>query len=276
VPEPSYQKSVQTTGVRTTPDVSLNADPNTGYAVYTTIPSTGQGLWLQVGGTSASTQAWAGIIAIIDQGRVLSGQAPLDGATQTLPALYALSSSNFHDIVSGGNGYAATRGYDLATGLGSPVLNVLIPSLVGSTATATTGSGTGTTGSGTGSGTTTTGGGSGGHHHGGFSGFGGFGGFPFAVTVGNPSTNSVMPTPSTSIPVPFTPLSPVIPWATAPSSGSSSSSGSSTSTTPVEPPQALPAAPAAPMGLAPSPQELNATDLYDFILELLFSQLFAE
>ena len=133
--EPTYQAKVQTSGARTTPDVSLNANPNTGYAVYTTTPSNGKGSWQVVGGTSASTQIWAGIVAIADQGRVLAGGTTLNGATQLLPTLYSLSSNNFHDISSGSNGYAATKGYDLATGLGSPVLNVLIPSRVSSTTT---------------------------------------------------------------------------------------------------------------------------------------------
>ena len=186
--EPGYQKSLQGTGVRTTPDVSLNADPNTGYAVYTTTPSTGKGSWQEVGGTSASTQVWAGIIAIVDQGRVLAGGTTLNGASQTLPALYSLSSSAFHDVISGGNGYSATSSYDLATGRGSPVLNKLIPALVAYTGTTTTTTGGGTTTT-NGSGTTTSGGGTtttgGGHQRGpgfggqnGFSGYGGYGGMP--------------------------------------------------------------------------------------------------
>ena len=33
----------------------------------------------------------------------------------------------FHDITSGNNGYPAGPGYDLVTGIGSPVANVLVP-----------------------------------------------------------------------------------------------------------------------------------------------------
>ena len=57
--EPSYQTSVQTTGKRTTPDVSLNAAPNTGYYVYDSVPYNGLSGWWEVGGTSASTPIWA-------------------------------------------------------------------------------------------------------------------------------------------------------------------------------------------------------------------------
>ena len=45
--------------------------------------------------------AVGGLIAIADQGRALAGKAALDGATQTLPMLYALPAGDFHDITSG-------------------------------------------------------------------------------------------------------------------------------------------------------------------------------
>ena len=53
----------------------------------------------------------------------------MTGYTQTLPALYSLPSADFHDIVYGNNGYAAGPGYDLVTGLGTPVANLLVPAL---------------------------------------------------------------------------------------------------------------------------------------------------
>ena len=52
--------------------------------------------------------------------------------------LYQLDKTNpsaFHDITTGNNGYAAGTGYDLVTGLGSPVVNVLVPAMSGSTTT---------------------------------------------------------------------------------------------------------------------------------------------
>ncbi len=51
--EPSDQTSVQSTGRRTSPDVSYDANPNTGYAVYDSVSDQGQSGWFQVGGTSA-------------------------------------------------------------------------------------------------------------------------------------------------------------------------------------------------------------------------------
>jgi hypothetical protein len=77
-----------------------------------------------VGGTSAGAPQWAGLIAEADQGRALVGLLPLDGPSQTLPAIYAFSSA-FHDVTSGSNGYSAGWGYDLATGLGTPIAYVL-------------------------------------------------------------------------------------------------------------------------------------------------------
>ena len=128
--EPAYQKSVQSTGYRTVPDVSLDADPNTGVPIYDSYLNS-SGPWTQIGGTSLSTPMWAGIIAIINQGRVATGGTTLNGATQTLPGLYSLPSSDFHDITLGSNGtYSAKKGYDEATGLGTPVAGTLISDMV--------------------------------------------------------------------------------------------------------------------------------------------------
>jgi subtilase family serine protease len=98
---------------RKVPDVAYNA--GVGVAVYDTFgPDHG---WVGIGGTSAGAPQWAALIAIADQGRALAALAALNGATQTMAAIYAAPSSDFHHI--GG-----------ATGLGSPVANLLIPYLV--------------------------------------------------------------------------------------------------------------------------------------------------
>jgi hypothetical protein len=128
--EPTYQTSVQNTGQRTTPDVAYNADPNSGFAVYDSVPYAGQNGWFEVGGTSAGAPQWAALIAIADQGRALSGQGMLSNAQSTL---YTLPASDFHDVTSGSNGYAATAGYDLVTGRGAPVANSLVQALSGNT-----------------------------------------------------------------------------------------------------------------------------------------------
>ncbi len=131
-PEPAYQGTVQSTGKRTIPDVAFNADPNTGVAVYDSYDDTdNSGPWLEIGGTSAAAPPWAALIAIADQGRVAAGGSPLDGPTETLPALYSLPASDFHDITQGSNGgFRAGPGYDEVTGLGTPVANQLVPDLL--------------------------------------------------------------------------------------------------------------------------------------------------
>ena len=51
-------------------------------------------------------------------------------ATQTLPALYSIDAADFHDITSGSSGsFSAGLGYDMVTGLGTPVANKLVPDL---------------------------------------------------------------------------------------------------------------------------------------------------
>ena len=130
--QPSYQVGKVnglTTTRRATPDVSMDANPNTGVYVLDSFYVSGS--YLEVGGTSLATPMWAALISIADQGRVLQGLGTLNGTTQTLPALYSASAANFHDITTGSNGQPATVGYDLATGIGSPVANLLIPALAG-------------------------------------------------------------------------------------------------------------------------------------------------
>jgi subtilase family serine protease len=131
--EPSFQASVQSSGKRRTPDVAFDANPQTGVAVYETAPHSNQGSWQRIGGTSLGTPAWAAIIAIVDQGRALAGNPSLDGATQTLPALYALPSTDFHQIGSpfGGDNRIAAE-LSVTTGLGSPIGPLLVSDLVAS------------------------------------------------------------------------------------------------------------------------------------------------
>ncbi len=135
--KPSWQSSVtQSATFRTVPDVAFLADPFSGAAVYDSYDSP-SGPWLQIGGTSLAAPMWAGVMAIVDQGRVLNGLQPLDGPTQTLPMLYSLSSSDFHDITTGNNGFAAGPGYDLVTGRGTPIVNLLALDMAGYSTTPT-------------------------------------------------------------------------------------------------------------------------------------------
>ena len=112
---------------RGVPDVAMNADPDTGYAIFF------QGAWTVVGGTSAASPIWAALMAIINQMR-MKNQKSSQGYLN--PPLYALDhAKNFHAITKGNNsydgvvGYECTPGWNAVTGWGSPVAKVLAKSL---------------------------------------------------------------------------------------------------------------------------------------------------
>ena len=105
--KPSYQLGIGTSG-RSTPDISANADPNTGVAYYVNKS------WYIYGGTSVSAATIAAYFAC------------MNCKTFVTPLLYKAPPSSYHDITSGINGKYATRlGYDNCTGFGSIVGNVL-------------------------------------------------------------------------------------------------------------------------------------------------------
>jgi kumamolisin len=94
--------------MRGVPDVSGDADPETGYNVIVDGTST------QIGGTSAVAPLWAALIA---RANSMNGSA----AGFINAELYAADPKPFHDITSGTNGaYSAATGWDACTGLGSP------------------------------------------------------------------------------------------------------------------------------------------------------------
>ncbi|HSI33185.1 MAG: S8 family serine peptidase [Phycisphaerae bacterium] len=108
------------------PDVSYNANPITGYSVYDS--SEGEG-WYTVAGTSAGAPQWAALVALVNQGRGARGLGSLE-SKGTIDALFKVPFSDFHDITSGNNGHRAKPGYDLVTGLGTPIAQRLIPDMV--------------------------------------------------------------------------------------------------------------------------------------------------
>jgi subtilase family serine protease len=99
---------------RNIPDVALDANPHFGFA------ERWQHIWVGAGGTSLGSPLWVGLEGQIDE--------YLDGRIGFVnPELYAIERGPsyrtvFHDVHRGNNGgYRALRGYDLVTGLGSPV-----------------------------------------------------------------------------------------------------------------------------------------------------------
>jgi subtilase family serine protease len=141
--QPFYQKNVVPKTFakrngrinRATPDISLDADPETGYNVALTEPDeNGVETWtaFTIGGTSLSSPLFAGIQALASQNR----RVPIGFAN---PTLYNLSSSAITDVrnpstpiafatQSGANvvvlgqdsSLVAVKGWDNTTGLGTP------------------------------------------------------------------------------------------------------------------------------------------------------------
>ena len=173
-PSPATKTSCRPPGARSTPDVSIVGDPNTGVAVYDSRPEQGLSGWQEVGGSSAGAPMWSALVAIANQGRLLAGQSTLDGASQTLPILYGLYTvanydNSFNDVVDagssnpwhwrwgfGGSGNPATLGYDTATGLGTPKSAAIVDALIGTSGSNTGSTGTGSPGTGSTGSTTTT------------------------------------------------------------------------------------------------------------------------
>ena len=92
--EPAYQESVQSTGARTVPDVSSDANPNTGLAVFDPFDFGSATPWDAIGGTSLSSPTVAGLVAIADQGLASAGEGTLGGPSQTLPGAHMYTALN--------------------------------------------------------------------------------------------------------------------------------------------------------------------------------------
>jgi subtilase family serine protease len=135
LPQAQFGIPADSQGKRGVPDVSYNANPGTGYAIYDSIGINGYAGWFQVGGTSAATPQWAGLIAITNSQRSAARKTNL---TSTSGPLYTVAKMNlsgeFHSITAGTNGSCgvlcdALTGYDFVTGLGTPQSKALISAL---------------------------------------------------------------------------------------------------------------------------------------------------
>lgn len=117
--KPALQPKIGTCKNRIIADVSAVADPNTGAAIYDSVPYNGSSGWFKVGGTSLSSPLIAAVYA-------LGGGVSSSAYGNEIP--YAHYSGNVHDITSGGNGRCggntalctAVTGFDGPTGLGTP------------------------------------------------------------------------------------------------------------------------------------------------------------
>jgi pseudomonalisin len=135
--QPEWQSGtgVAANGKRNVPDVSLTAAGHDGYLIFQ------NGQLYVVGGTSASTPSFAGLMALVVQ-----STAARQGNANS--AFYSLATQQraggpavFHDIVTGNNsvpgqtGFTAAVGYDQTTGLGSVNAAILIDNWSDATAT---------------------------------------------------------------------------------------------------------------------------------------------
>lgn len=145
---PAYQAPVVATdAARAVPDVAYNAGINGGVIVRAFCPAdpnvcgAGDSVFFRVGGTSAGSPQWAGLVALADA----MARKRVGDIHKTLYTLGsgANASQYFHDITTGNNtlifigpgtgtpvpGFDAVPGYDRATGLGTPIANTLVPAI---------------------------------------------------------------------------------------------------------------------------------------------------
>lgn len=125
--------------VRQVPDVSADADPRTGYVVRW------NGSWVQIGGTSGAAPLWAAVAALIDDSPFCAfyGSGNAGVLASGLYAMVSLDHSYIYtgfaevlrDVKRGTNDYTpsgytgrlfpSAHGYDMASGLGIPLVGGL-------------------------------------------------------------------------------------------------------------------------------------------------------
>jgi len=123
-------------GGRLMPDLSVAAGPDTpGYIIFE------DGQPQVIGGTSAGAPALASVLALVNERLAAAG--PFDGLGHVLPSLYRLAAEQargvrtpvFRDVTAGTNalpgsvGFPASPGFDLASGWGAPIMDVLADAL---------------------------------------------------------------------------------------------------------------------------------------------------
>ncbi len=128
--------------VREEPDVSADADPYSGYVIYDNSDSDGG--WTDIGGTSAAAPLWAAVAAIIDASAFCTQYDSGAAGVQAVPLYEVVAAAvgagyiwatgeALTDVTEGNNDYTpsgytgglypATKGYDMASGLGTPVVS---------------------------------------------------------------------------------------------------------------------------------------------------------
>ena len=131
--KPSFQTaSTPADGGRDVPDVSFGASPfQPGYAIGFPLGGKPQ-VACCIGGTSLGAPYWAGISALAAQNQ---GVARVGNLNQQIYTLGAAQAAGLRDVKKGNNGFngvsgfSAKKGYDRASGWGTPDVNLLVPEL---------------------------------------------------------------------------------------------------------------------------------------------------
>lgn len=138
--KPQFQKGIpKIGGKRAVPDVSFAASPdNPGFF----FGSSGQ-VACCIGGTSLGTPYWAGIAQLLAQHE---GEQRVGNLNAALYSVYKNGGTGIRDVIQGNTsvetvkpngqahlvkGFAATVGYDRASGLGTPDIDLLLGALAG-------------------------------------------------------------------------------------------------------------------------------------------------
>lgn len=136
---PSYQAALGLSS-RSTSDVSFNASVYTSTLIYLGFLGSNNSGFYFFGGTSESAPSWAAIEADLNQAHG-SDLGTLNSQLYSIASNPATYAADFHDITVGNNrvpypgpGYSAGTGYDLPTGLGSPIVSGLLSTFAPSAA----------------------------------------------------------------------------------------------------------------------------------------------
>jgi len=120
-PRPSYQSVLPSATHRLVPDVSSDANPNTGVWVYDNNATTGC-CWYIVGGTSVSSPTWAGVVNRAGQ-FAASSSAELTNIYGAFAGATTYA-ADYNDVAYGlcgfYDGFIAGTKWDPCTGVGSP------------------------------------------------------------------------------------------------------------------------------------------------------------
>lgn len=113
---------------RSYPDVSFNADPHSGQAIWAHGGIFGFPGWTVIGGTSMAAPQWAGFLALVGNARQAAGKETLGFMNPIIYGTTLAERGNlFNDVVTGTNGaYQAGTDWDPVTGFGSMKAEALL------------------------------------------------------------------------------------------------------------------------------------------------------